>query len=385
MQAIIKTLKITSLSLLIGTSSLLAEPTNAELQNQISDLEAKLESMVDHMDKKSKSDKSDNKTHIGGYGELHYNNLSAKGSGSDKKVLDFHRFVLFFGHEFSDTITFHSEFELEHALVSDSGSSPGEVELEQAFIEFQYHDQHRVNAGVFLIPVGIINETHEPPTFYGVERNPVEKNIIPATWWEGGVGFNGQIALGWNYDVAITSGLATSSGSSYAIRSGRQKVAEATAEDLALTGRVKYTGSWGEWGLSLQQQGDVTQSIDATAGSATLVETHVIYHYRGFTIKALYANWSLDGSGPAAIGADEQMGYYIEPSYKITEAVGVFIRYNMWDNRAGDSAGSESKQTNLGVNYWPAENVVIKADYEDQDFDTGTERKGFNLGIGYQF
>ncbi|OUR86695.1 porin, partial [Methylophaga sp. 42_8_T64] len=36
------------------------------------------------------------KTTIGGYGELHYNNLEGKNGASDKEEVDFHRFVLFF-------------------------------------------------------------------------------------------------------------------------------------------------------------------------------------------------------------------------------------------------------------------------------------------------
>ena len=81
------------------------------------------------------------------------------------------------------------------------------LNLRQAFIDFTISDTLSAKAGVFLIPVGIINETHEPPTFYGVERNPVEKNIIPATWWEGGAAVSGEISSGLRYDVAITSGI----------------------------------------------------------------------------------------------------------------------------------------------------------------------------------
>ena len=58
------------------------------------------------------------------------------------------------------------------ALVADSGGgTPGEVELEQAYLEFDLNSGLHSRAGVFLLPVGILNETHEPPTFY--ELNPV--------------------------------------------------------------------------------------------------------------------------------------------------------------------------------------------------------------------
>ena len=115
-----------------------------------------------------------------------------------------------------------------------------EVELEQAYIDIAMNGGTSFKAGLFLLPVGTLNETHEPDTFYGVERNPVEKNIIPTTWWEAGIGLSGSSeSVSW--DVAVHSGLAVPD--SYKIRSGRKKVAEAPAEDAAVTGRVTYSGN----------------------------------------------------------------------------------------------------------------------------------------------
>ncbi len=326
-------------------------------------------------------------TAIGGYGELHYNNLDNQLAGaSDKKELDFHRFVLFFGHEFSDNMRFFSELEVEHALV-EGGEDSGEVELEQAYVEFDLNENHRAKGGVFLLPVGILNETHEPNTFYGTERNPVESNIVPTTWWAAGAALSGEIAPGWSYDAAVHEGLNTSASSNYAVRSGRQKSAKAAANDLAATARLKWTGVPGlELAAIVQHQSDITQGSDANAGSANLFETHAVWQQGPFGLRALYAMWDLDGSGPEAVGADEQVGWYIEPSYKISDQLGLFARYNEWDNRAGDSADSEYTQVDVGVNYWPHPDVVIKADYQDQTAPAGAnEYDGFNIGLGYQF
>ena len=325
---------------------------------------------------------SANNTSIGGYGELHYNNLEDE-DGNETKTVDFHRFVLFFGHEFNDNLRFFSELELEHSIAGEGQS--GEIELEQAYLEYDMNQQHSVKGGLFLMPVGIINETHEPNTFYGTERNPVEKNIVPATWWEAGVMFSGEIANGFSYDVAATSGLNTS-GSSYKPRNGRQKVAKATAEDFAYTGRLKWTAIPGvELAATVQYQEDITQSIDSTAGSATLFETHAVIQQGDFGLRALYATWDLEGSGPEASGADEQTGWYIEPSYRLTEHFGIFARYNEWDNAAGDGIDSEYEQIDLGVNWWPHRDVVVKLDYQNQDQPAGGESDGFNVGLGYQF
>jgi len=349
---------------------------------QLSEKQEISATMAEQMTAKSAdSSASKGESSIGGYGELHFNSRD----GKDNEI-DFHRFVLFFGHEFNDQIRFFSELELEHSVAGDG--QEGEVELEQAYVEMDLNDQHAAKAGLFLMPVGIINETHEPDTFYGVERNPVEKDIIPATWWEGGIAASGQIGVGFSYDVAYTSGLETptTGANAYKIRNGRQKVANATANNGAITGRIKWTGIPGlELAATVQHQADLTQGTGAagTESSANLIETHAVYRKGPFGVRALYARWDLDGEGAKAVGRDEQTGWYVEPSYRISPKWGVFARYNKWDNNAGDAAATEKKQTDFGVNFWPHENVVLKFDVQRQS--GATDDDGFNLGVGYQF
>ena len=319
------------------------------------------------------------KTSIGGYGEMHYNNTDSK------EEIDFHRFVLFFGHEFSDSIRMFAEVELEHAYASSD--SDGAVELEQAYVEFDLTDQHSAKAGMFLLPVGILNETHEPPTFYGVERNPVEKNIIPTTWWAGGAEMVGEIAPGWSDNFGIHEGLKTSLDDNYAVRKGRPKTSKAPADGVASTGRIRWTGRPGiELAGTVQYQSDMTQGNDSNADDAWLFEAHTDIQRGPYGLRALYASWDLNGSGPNSVGADEQWGFYIEPSYKLTDAIGIFARYNQWDKRAGNGTDTEKKQYDLGVNYWPHPDVVLKADIQSQDNDGNSKNdNGFNLGVGFQF
>ena len=387
-----KTLIATALVGLFASQTAFASQETQELrkvieqqQKVLQDLERRLEATETRVERTAdvveEVAESKSATTIGGYGELHYNNITDNKSGNDKKSIDFHRFVLFFGHEFSEKTRFFSEVELEHSLSGDG--KPGEVELEQAYIEHDFSEMLTAKAGLFLMPVGIINETHEPPAFYGVERNPVEKNILPATWWEAGAALNVKAAPGLAFDGAITSGLKVDE--SYKIRNGRQKVAKADASDLAYTARVKYTGVPGlELAATAQYQSNVTQS---TAGvdtaSATLLTAHAIYSIQGFTVKALYAQWDIDGKEAEALGRDEQNGWYIEPSYRFNESFGLFARYNEYDNNAGNSDDTTIEQTNVGINYWLHENVVFKADYEK--VGGAKDADGFNLGVGYQF
>lgn len=316
------------------------------------------------------------RTQLGGYGEIHYNN---KENGNTDEI-DAHRFVMYLAHDFNDKVRFFSEVELEHSLAGDD--EPGEVELEQAYVEWDYADHHSARFGLFLLPVGILNETHEPNTFYGVERNNVESRIIPSTWWESGVMLGGDIAPGLRYDVGVHSGLETDL---FDIRGGRQKSAEATAEEFAYTGRLKYTGIAGlELAATVDYQEDLLQGQVAGADQASglLYETHAVYQAGPFGLRALYAQWDIDGDQAEASGRDEQKGWYVEPSWRLTPKLGLFTRYSEWDTQAGDSLDSEVEQFDLGLNYWLVENVVLKADWVDQHNGTGD---GFNLGLGWSF
>ena len=155
----------------------------------------------------------------------------------------------------------------------------GEIELEQAFIRMDWTEQFSTDVGVFLMPVGILNETHEPNTFYGVERNNVEKYILPGTWWEGGIKGSYRTETGFAFDGSITSGLDAEDGY---IRGGRQKVSEAINDEAALAGRVKYTGIAGlEIAASVLYQDDLDQSKGGKDYSGLLSTAHIQYtHWR---------------------------------------------------------------------------------------------------------
>ena len=327
-------------------------------------------------------------TQIGGYAEMHYNNLDDNhDNGGDKDEIDFHRFVFFLEHEFSADTRFFSEVELEHSIAGDG--QEGEVELEQAYIEHDLMDRMAMKAGLFLVPVGILNQTHEPDTFYGVERNGVESNIIPSTWWEGGMALHGEFAPGWNYEAQMTSGLKLDAeAGQFKIRDGRQKVSEADASDFAYTGNLRYTGIAGlELGATIQYQEDLYQGDYRSDVDAMLYTAHVAYRNGPFGLRAVGAAWDIDDAiNDIKVGADQQEGWYIEPSWLVMRDLGLFTRYSEWDNQAGGGDGTDIEQWNAGLNYWLVENVVFKVDYQWQDTaDSQSELEGLNLGVGWSY
>lgn len=266
---------------------------------------------------------------------------------------------------------------------------PGEVELEQAFVRMDWTDRFSTDAGLFLMPVGILNETHEPNTFYGVERNNVESRIIPSTWWEAGLKGTYRFDNGIAVDAGVTSGLdMTDDG---VIRGARQKVAKAINNEAAFVARVKYTGVAGlEVGGSAFYQDDMAQSAGGDI-SGFLTEAHADYSYEGFRLRALYARWDLSGTMDSE--AESQYGFYIEPSYRWSLGgkygdLGVYVRYSDYEYYTGKMMLSENEIYELGVNYWPHPNVVFKADIREISQSEQYSSNGdtvFNLGVGYQF
>lgn len=346
------------------------------------------------------------RTTIGGYGELHYNNFAGGATATDK--IDFHRFVLFFGHKFNDKISFKSEFELEHSIAGEG--KDGEIELEQAYLDFTFNPKINAKVGLFLIPMGLLNETHEPPTFYGVERNEIETRIIPTTWWEAGAGVYGEVMPGLNYQFNATSSLDAgkfSSSFSNGVRSGRRKVSEAPAEDIAFSGALNYTGIpgvlvggafyTGETG----QDGASDADLKGVKGRLTLWDVHARYQKSRWDLRALYAQGHLgdadeikDATGKNV--AERFYGWYAEAAYKVwqsgDQSVSPFVRYEAWDTHDDVPSNVIRNRNNknnvwtVGANYNPHPQVVLKADYQDWDKADGTKgEKRLNMGMGYMF
>ncbi len=356
-------------------------------EQQVKNNTAAVETVSDAVETSTPSgDKWYDKTTIGGYGELHYNNYDSKDAGQVKDEIDFHRFVLFFGHEFTDKLRFFSELELEHSIASGQDGWEGEIELEQAYIEYDVTEQASLKAGLFLIPIGIMNETHEPTAFYGVERNDVEKYIIPTTWWEAGLGGQYNFSNGISLHGGLSSGLNAEDGY---IRGGRGKISKQSMKSGAVYGGAKYTGLPGlEVALNVNYQIDMDQEGSNDVNGGVLSEVHAIYSYPvgpgQLSAKALYSRWDIDTTIQDAAHQD---GWYVEPAYRQATPIGdigVYSRYQELTYYKGTK--KHFNKWELGFNYWVHENVVLKFDYF-QKHTTGKEFKqtGFDLGIGYNF
>ncbi|HUL93942.1 MAG TPA: hypothetical protein VLV56_16505 [Burkholderiales bacterium] len=358
------------------------------------------------------SELANGSTNIVGYGEAGYSKFRESGNAT----ADLQRFVFGFNHRFDERLTLHSEVEFEHAVVSKDDE--GEAEIEQAWVNYRMSDAVNFKGGLFLIPIGILNETHEPPTYYGVQRNQVETRVIPTTWRELGAGMHGMFGESFRYDVGATTTFDSGKldDPTMGIRSAHQEGQLANARNLAVYGALSYrrpgflvgagvfTGDTGQNGAS-------NPALQGVAARFTMWDVHAQYRVAGLDLQALYTAGTLgdadkitagtvaanlaDPSVPAFAAPKSMKGWYAQAAYHLYKQgnfdVAPFIRYERIDIRqAEDPANGLFQDPNnneriktLGVNFWVHPQVVLKADIQRYATDKSQDR--FDIGAGFMF
>lgn len=342
-----------------------------------------------------------------GYGELNYAHPTGDTAGATADVA---RFVLGIGYQFDENTSFASELELEHAV--SSADDPGEIEVEQAYIERRFNDHLFAKLGLFLMPTGLLNENHEPTRYYGVFRNYVETAIIPTTWREGGVELQGSTDSGLTVNAGVTTGFnlnkwdATSQdGRESPLGSIHQELAQASAGDLSGFLALNYTGVPGLKAGGSVFSGGASQGRPGVGNArVTLWEGHVRWTPAQWELSALYARGHISntaGFNLLTVGSLTPIpasffGWYGEAAYRAIErgnwGLTPFLRYERFNTGSAyaDIAMSltpaglpDSEVLTGGVNWTIAPGVVIKGDYLNFRHSSGADR--FDVGLGYQF
>ena len=359
---------------------------DADLENKLQEMQEEIDSLAEMIEEGSGGgDGWYNRTSLGGYGEIHWSTAfppddDSEGQGGTNVEVDIHRYVLFIGHEFNEYLSMNSEVEIEHAFVQDG---EGELELEQVYLEqnlaYLGIDNTFIKYGTVLMPLGITNETHEPPTFYGVDRNVVEKELNANTWWETGIMVNTALGGGLELTAFGHTGLETDGDGD--IRDGRGKVYKQDGSNVAYTLRLKYTGIPGvELGLWHNHQTDINNTAASGNVPADLWGGHInMSPSEGFGFKSLIGNWQLDCPSTHACatnGREKIWGAFIEPSYRwsiggpLDSSIGIAARAGAWNDKADEAQNSSNKirQYDLMLNWWLSPNAVLKVDYENQKY-----------------
>ncbi|MDC9728895.1 MAG: hypothetical protein PSN04_06140 [Methyloprofundus sp.] len=338
---------------------------------------------------------------IGGYGEINYQALvDDKGSKNDNADLE--RFVLYLGYKYNDWLILNSELEIEHSSTSKKGS----VSMEMMSLDFLIDPMFNVRAGLMLTPMGFVNLIHEPPFYFGNNRPEVERRIMPSTWRNIGGGLFGEITPELTYTAYAMNGLRASGFGSKGVRGGRQKGSKAFAEDWAFVGRMDYTPS-AVPGLTLGGSSYVGNSGQGEVGANVLTqiyEAHMEWKYHGFETRVL-GSWghigdaaTLSEKNGETIGSSNY-GVYAEAAYDIlplilndtSQYLAPFFRYEKFDTIAtaptgfADDLSYEQDIFQVGLNYKPIPEVVIKLDYRNRNAKEGTVPDEINIGFGFIF
>ncbi|MBS0558389.1 MAG: hypothetical protein JSR27_13365 [Proteobacteria bacterium] len=361
-----------------------------------------------------------NATSLWGYGQLDYNRPTAR--AADARA-DLTRAVLGFNHEFNETTRVYGELEWEHAIAS--ADDAGESEVEQLFVEHALSPNYGVRVGLMLVPIGLLNEHHEPTQFYGVERNFVEQAIIPSTWREGGVAGYGTTDSGFQWDLGVVTSPdlgkwdpTSLDGRESPLGSIHQELQLSKAHDLSIWARLNWLGVpglniggavfAGKIGQDTSKQFEGDANFPADNSRLLVGEAHVRWQSGPWDFTALYTRGSISDTQDLNLSFLGQptpvpksfWGGYAQGAWRALEwnqsSLVPFLRYEAFNTGAAYASlpqGFEipalptQRVWTAGVNYYLTPNVVFKFDYQDFRYDDPALNYGnrFDLGLGFQF
>lgn len=355
---------------------------------------------------------------IGGYGEITFERNE---DGKPKNVFDAKRFILYFGYAFNEKLKLNSEIEWEHAFVEGKEES-GEVTVEFAFLDYNFNEKFGLRGGLLLIPVGIINEYHEPTTFYTADRPFVERKLIPSTWGEVGFGVYGKIE-NLEYKAYITNGLKVNEETGEKVEKGeilqgfKQKGFKAAGDQLAFTGRLDYTLPYNLKIGASTFIGGIQDSQGNKLGNISLVSPHLWWQYKGFDGRfvGVYSNISDSDKISQAISKDPAClylgdtqsctafpkkfyGFYTQLAYDIfrltninNQELYIVGTYEQYDTHASVADGYTKPEGhkvdiyNVGFAYKPHPLVILKGDYVKYAPKDAAKQNIYRFTLGWMF
>lgn len=343
-----------------------------------------------------------------GYIDAHYNNpVLGTMNSSAPNVAEVHRLAVGFTYEFTSTIRGEAEIDFEH--------NAQDLELEYAYVECDLASAVALRAGAMLMPMGPLNETHEPVGYYSVERAYIERSLIPTTWSEFGVGLAGRAVKGaLGYRAYLVTGLnATGFTTQNGIRGGRAFLAEDAANELAGVARGEYSPTPGLTAGASVYYGGANQGAPGLGSAAvSILSLDARYRRAGFDLRGLAAGIGVDDADSVSAVTGQTIGssmsgWSLEAAYDVLHrgtadggagggsgggrALYLFARYEDFNTNAevpsGYTADPEADRQifTTGVSYLPIDKVAFKSDFEFWQDGSDDKLTRFNLGVALQF
>jgi hypothetical protein len=317
---------------------------------------------------------------LGAYGEVSY--LDPRGGTAE---WDLHRVVVYLGARLSEDWLFNSEIEFEHG---------DELGVEFAYLEGRMADALALRAGHLLVPMGLVNEIHEPTTFPSAERPFAERFVLPSTWHENGLGLVGEWS-GVSARAYLMNGFDAAGFDLAAngLRGGRQGGGEAAAENLALVARADWVGTPGLLAGVSAYRGDSGQAAAGPDFATTIFDLHAEWQWRGLRLRGLLAEATVEDAALLATAApgEDLEGAYLEAAYDLWagdprgRALTPFLRVERLDLAADAPGDSSVRALTAGLAWQPLPQVIFKADWTDFDDPAGHFADGHAVTAGFAF
>ena len=381
----------------------------------ISELERRIDILSDEMDQVKGSGGSGlaHRTTIHGYGETHW----VASEGSDTKV-DQHRFVVGVHSKITDWIHLNMEMDFEHAM--------SELEFEFGHLDFLISPSLNFRVGTVLMPMGNLNEFHEPNNFFTVERPDFHKNLMPSTWQQAGGGIYGSKG-DYSYRLYLVNAVSALDESrkfrsTDFIRKGRSQITGIAVQNMAVTGRIERKTPGGQAGISFYTGGASGDYI-AEDGQTSILIADFKTKRGPFDLDfGIFKGWVEDTKemnaqcgAVAGIACDSTipksafglLGTFAVhlPELMQKKTIHNVIPYVQYqkvrpNDEKGDGAtaapGKNYDVVTVGAAYKPHPQVALKAGYRTNFYGgtkaanarpgkPGTTQSYFELGVGYQY
>ncbi|MDR2882846.1 MAG: hypothetical protein LBU98_03620, partial [Alistipes sp.] len=352
--------------------------------------------------------------------------------------------VLYMGYDFGRGWRLSTEIEFEHGGTGsaveieneESGEYEAEVEkggevvLEQFWIEKSWARAANLRMGHIIVPVGLTNMYHMPTEFFSVLRPEEDSRIIPCTWHETGLSFWGR-AGAWRYEAMLVAGLDAerfnNAGwinggltSPYEFSIANQYAGAVRVDNFSVKGlRLGLSGYYGHSAFnSLKsvryENKDITGAVAVGALDFTyndhnvLARGNFLYGHLSDSYLISTVNTSLPSASPSPRTwvASDAMSYYAEVGYDVLsffpnrsytgDKLYLYGHYGWYDSMhrmqnnietgAEISAKPWCEKTvvSAGLNYFPMDGLVIKAEYSLRKFNAPYNNEPtVSLGIGF--
>ena len=389
---------------------------------------------------------------VGGYGEValtrnfYSDNVYRYSHPADYKNdpshgrFDIPHAVIYLGYDFGKGWTMQTEIEFEHTGTGSAVEKEfteageweteiekgGEVELEQFWIQKSFAPQFNVRFGHIVVPVGGLNNAHEPLNFFTVYRPEGEYTILPSTWHDTGISLWGR-AGDWRYEALVIAGLdafmfdrdhfvKNGAGSPYEFKVANQlgfaaRIDNHSVENLRLSlsgffGRSMHNSypndMWNTRYADIKGRTLIGAFDFAYTGKYLIVRGNADYGYvsDASTISTVKRNLTSNNApykktpvGQSAMAAGMEAGYdllHLFAGVKDREQkLYLFGRYEYYDPYmpAADQPDypyTDKHRIAVGFNWLPVPQIAVKAEYSHRFLPSQYNNEpSISLGIAY--